>query len=100
MESSKKWSFAQTFDIRVSTMLYIWAVFIWIVCIVFPPDQQSNSTLGSVLAGLEGAAYLNWIIAPVFGLTFLLDSLFKKNPQVQYLIESLLGIVLILFPIL
>jgi hypothetical protein len=86
------WDLGQRFSLRVSTMLLL-----WLLCLVslgatqrFLPAPMAV-WITDVLNIFGAGAWFVFLVVAIFSLAFLLASLYRRRPQVQYLVEFAIG---------
>jgi hypothetical protein len=86
------WDIGQRFSLRVSTMLLLWVLLPAVVAAsqkFLPGPLSIWTSRGLQLFGPTTPFIL--LFAAIFSLAFFLTSLYRRKPQVQYLVEFGLG---------
>jgi hypothetical protein len=91
------WSFRQRFSWRPSTLLLAYVIAFAAVGSVqpwLPGMLQSAVTWAQETLG--PGAVMVWFPAAILALTFFIGSLVKRNPQLQFLLEVLIAVGIVL----
>jgi hypothetical protein len=94
---ARTWTFRQHFSWRASTLLLAYVAAFWMLGTLQPslpnafssPIKWAQETLGP-------GALVVWFPAAIFSLAFFIASIWKRNPQVQFLGELLVAILIVL----
>lgn len=96
-DPARTWTFRQHFSWRASTLLLAYVAAFWVLGTIQPtlpnvlswPTRWAQETMGP-------GALAVWFPAAVFSLAFFIASIWKRNPQVQFLGELLVAILIVL----
>ena len=88
-----RWNFSQHFSIRASTMLILYVPILIFLNLLKEHIPEAISDYSSQFVAKSGSS-LPWLLlcAFILSLTFLVASVFKRNPQIQFAIELLIPI--------
>jgi hypothetical protein len=92
------WDLGQRFSLRVSTMLLLWVLFL--VAIAATQKLLPVPLSVWIARGLEifgPTTPFIFLVATIFSLAFLLNSIYRRQPQVQYVVEFGLDAAALLF---
>jgi hypothetical protein len=94
---ARAWTFRQHFSWRASTLLLAYVTAFWVLGTLQPSLPKAlSSPISWVQETLGPGALIVWFPAAVFSLAFFIASIWKRNPQVQFLVELVMAILIVL----
>ena len=95
--TSLPWNFHQRFAWRVSTLLMVYIVAFWALKIAqLSLPKPTPSAIDWVQEVLAPGAEIIWLPTAILSLVFFALSVWRRNPQVQFLLELWVAILVVL----
>lgn len=93
----KPWSLRQRFTWRASTLLLTYVGALYVAGIINPLfPLASQSTVEWVVGKLGPGSLMVWLPAAIFALAFFIASVWRRNPQLQFLLELIVALAIVL----
>ena|SRR5437773_1369470 len=91
------WKLRQRFSVRASTMLILYLPLLYLIALLSRTTPEPLAGYLSLYVGAS-AEYESLVLlfASIFGLSFFVASIVKRNPQFQFLLEFVAALGLIL----
>lgn len=94
---ARAWTFSQHFSWRASTLLLTYVAVFWVLGTLQPSLPNAVSLpIRWVQETLGPGALIVWCPSAIFSLAFFIASIWKRNPQVQFLVELVVAILIVL----
>jgi hypothetical protein len=96
-QTAPPWNFHQGFAWRVSTILVVYIAVFWALKIAqLALPKPTPAAIDWIQEVLAPGAEIVWLPAAVLSLVFFVMSVWKKNPQIQFLLELWVALLVVL----